>query len=219
MATRLLATPAIGFSECHRMTKPTFAEFLDALRAGDPIASDEFARRYRPWLTILARSQLGRRLSGKADHSDVVQLALLEAVKGIPQFRGTTEMEFEAWLRKVLAHALSHEIRRFAGTASRDLDREVSLDQELEQSSMRLATVLAANDSSPSAVAARKEGALHLAAALARLNDDYRDVIVLRNIEGLSHEQVAERMNRNVGAVRMLWVRALARLRREMSDS
>jgi RNA polymerase sigma-70 factor (ECF subfamily) len=57
-----------------------------------------------------------------------------------------------------------------------------------------------------------------LAEVLDRLPDDYRTVIVLRNLEGLSHEEVAARLGRNVGAVRMLWVRALARLRRELGD-
>jgi DNA-directed RNA polymerase specialized sigma24 family protein len=52
--------------------------------------------------------------------------------------------------------------------------------------------------------------------ALARLPADYAEIILLRNVEGLSHEQAAERMGRGVGAVRMLWVRALSRLRAEL---
>ena len=62
------------------------------------------------------------------------------------------------------------------------------------------------------------EGVL-LAEALSRLPEDYREVIVLRNLEGLSHEDVAARMGRAVGAVRMLWMRALARLRREFGTN
>ena len=57
---------------------------------------------------------------------------------------------------------------------------------------------------------------MRLADVLARLPEDYREVIVLRNLEGLSHEEVAHRMGRGIGAVRMLWVRALSRLRREL---
>ena len=56
-----------------------------------------------------------------------------------------------------------------------------------------------------------------LAEALSRLPEDYREVIVLRNLEELSHEDVAARMGRAVGAVRMLWLRALSRLRRELA--
>ena len=57
------------------------------------------------------------------------------------------------------------------------------------------------------------ERSIRLAAALEMLPADYRDVIRLRHIENLSHEEVAVRMNRNSGAVRMLWMRALAALR------
>jgi RNA polymerase sigma-70 factor (ECF subfamily) len=55
-----------------------------------------------------------------------------------------------------------------------------------------------------------------LAEVLAHLPQDYRNVIILRNLEGLAHEQIADRMGRSVGAVRMLWVRALERLRKEL---
>ena len=49
--------------------------------------------------------------------------------------------------------------------------------------------------------------------------DAYRDVILMRNIEGLSHDEVALRMDRSVGSLRMLWVRALARLRDGLEES
>ena len=121
-----------------------------------------------------------------------------------------------AWLRQILAHVLAHEVRRYAGTRGRDVGREVSLEQALAESSRRLGEALAAPGSSPSVRAGRHEMELRLAEALSRLPEDYREVIVLRNIEGLPHEEVARRMDRNVGAVRMLWVRALSRLRREL---
>jgi RNA polymerase sigma-70 factor (ECF subfamily) len=193
--------------------------WLDAARHGDATALDEFARRYRPWMQLLAQIQLGQRLRGKCDASDVVQLALIDACRGLPEFRGTTEAELTAWLRQVLARALGHEMRRYHGTDQRDLAREVSLEDALVQSSLRLEAMLAAPQSSPSAQAERHEQELRLADVLARLPEDYRTVIVLRDLEGLPHEEVARRMNRGVGATRMLWVRALARLRKEMSAS
>jgi RNA polymerase sigma-70 factor (ECF subfamily) len=191
---------------------------LDALRRGDPEAQDAVVRRYRPWLRLLARLQIDGRLRGKFDASDVVQQALLEACRDFAQFRGHTEAELMVWLRQILAHALAHEVRRYRGTGRRDLDREVSLEQRLAESSQRLGAVLAAPGSSPSQQASRHEQEILLADVLARLPDDYREVIVLRNLEGLSHEEVARRMQRSTGAVRMLWVRALARLRHELDD-
>jgi RNA polymerase sigma-70 factor (ECF subfamily) len=189
---------------------------LNAARTGDPAALEALAQHYRPWLLVLAQGQVGRQLAGKCDASDVVQQVLLDACRGLPQFRGTTEAEWCAWLRQVLARALGHELRRYAGTRQRDVGREVSLEQQLTESSCRLGALVASPDSSPSQRAVRHEQELHLAAVLARLPEDYRTVIVLRDLEGLPHEEVARRMDRGVGAVRMLWVRALARLRQEM---
>src|SRR5262249_19130824 len=165
----------------------------------------------------LARLQVSRRLGAKLDASDVAQQALLEAHRALPQFRGGTDAELTAWLRGILANVLAHEVRRYAGTQGRDVARELSLDAELAESSRRLQNVLADAGPSPSEQAARHEQEVRLAEVLSRLPDDYREVIVLRNFEGLSHEEVAARMGRGVGAVRMLWVRALSRLRQEMT--
>ncbi len=195
----------------------SLARLLDALRAGDAEAQGQVLLRYRPWLHLLARLQLDARFRGKLDPSDAVQQTMLEACRAFPQFRGSTEAELLAWLRGILAHVLAHEVRRYRGTQARDLGREVSLDQALAESSQRLADLLADPGSSPSQQAARREQEVVLAEVLARLPDDYREVLVLRNLQGLSHEEVAARMGRGAGAVRMLWVRALARLRQELA--
>jgi RNA polymerase sigma-70 factor (ECF subfamily) len=172
--------------------------------------------RYRSWLALLARLQVEPRFRAKFDSSDIVQQTLLEAVRAWPQFRGGTESELAAWLRRILAHVLHHEMRRFAGAQRRDIDREVSLERALAESSRRLGAALEAPGSSPSQHASRHELELRLADALARLPADYAEVILLRNVEGLPHQEIARRMGRGIGAVRMLWVRALARLRQEL---
>ncbi len=112
---------------------------------------------------------------------------------------------------------MGHELRRYGGTQQRDVGREVSLEQSLAQSWQRLGDMLAASGSSPSQQAVRHEQEVLLAEVLARLPDDYREVLILRNLEGLSHEEVAQRMGRSPGAVRMLWVRALAGVRKEVN--
>ena len=189
---------------------------LDAFRRGDVDAGNELLKRYRPWLDLLARLQIDTRFQGKFDSSDIVQQTMLEAVRDFPQFRGTTEAELKVWLRQILAHALGHEVRRYRGTFKRDVTREVSIDQQLAESSQRLQSVLAASGSSPSDKAIREEQEVLLADVLERLPADYREVIILRNLQGLSHEEVARHMDRKVGAARMLWVRALAKLKKQV---
>jgi RNA polymerase sigma-70 factor (ECF subfamily) len=182
------------------------------LNSDAPVALE----RFRSWLGLLARLQVEPRLRAKLDASDVVQQTMLEAVRGWPNFRGGTEAELAAWLRQILARVLLHERRRFGGAQRRDLGREVSLEQALAESSRRLGDLFAAPDTSPSERAGRHELELRLADAMARLPADYAEVILLRNIDGLSHDEIARRMGRGSGAVRMLWVRALARLRQEL---
>lgn len=76
------------------------------------------------------------------------------------------------------------------GTQKRDVVREVSIEHSLNQSSRRLDALLPARDASPSGQAAAGEQQLQLAKVLERLPDDYRRVILLRNIEEFSHEQI-----------------------------
>src|SRR5262245_34401865 len=142
---------------------------LDAWRGGDALAQGALLQRFEPWLRLLARVQLDRRFQGKFDASDLVQQTMLQACQALPQFRGQTEAELAAWLRQILAHVLSHEMRRYHGTQQRDLAREVSLEQELADSSQRLGAMLAAPISSPSQQAVRHEQELQLAEVLARL--------------------------------------------------
>jgi RNA polymerase sigma-70 factor (ECF subfamily) len=175
--------------------------------------------KYRDWLGLLARMQVGERYRAKFDPSDVVQQTLLEAVRAWPQFRGRSDGELAAWLRQILARVLAHEFRRFGAVKARDLAREVSLDRAIADSCQRLEHILADPATSVGARLDRHEAEKRLAEILERLPDDYREVILLRNMEGLSHEEVARRMNRGVGAVRMLWVRALARLRDEVGSA
>jgi RNA polymerase sigma-70 factor (ECF subfamily) len=196
----------------------SLAVLLNAACGGDPTARDRLLLRYQPWLALLARLQLGPRLKVRLDASDVVQQTLLEACRALPQFRGRSEPELQAWLRQILAHVLAHAARQVRGNQRGEGERErvVSLDEELARSSQRLGALLADPASSPSQKAVRHEQELRLAEVLARLPDDYREVIILRNLEGLPHEEVARRLGRSAGAVRMLWVRALQRLRQEL---
>ena len=83
----------------------------------------------------------------------------------------------------------------------------------LDHSSAQLEAALVHHGSSPSAQAQRRELVALVADQLARLPAPYRDVIVLRNLEGLPFNEVARRMSRTPGAVRVLWLRALERLR------
>lgn len=192
------------------------ADLLAGARAGGEEALGRLLERYRAYLLLLARVQVGRRLQGKVDPADLVQETFLEAARHFRQFRGTSEPELTAWLRQILAGCLTHLLRRYLGTQARDVRLERELGGELEQSSQALDRGLIADQSSPSQRASRREQAVLLADALERLPPDYREAIVLRHIEGLTFPEIASRMGRSVDSVEKLWARALPKLRRAL---
>lgn len=176
---------------------------------------------YTNYLKLLLTAQLDGRLRARISPSDVVQETFYEAHRDFHQFRGHSTGEFIAWLRRILINNLLRVVEQHLMAEKRDVRREVSLDRlrtGIDQSTARLESLLAASGASPSADAQRRERELQLADALTLLPVDYRDVIVMRHIEGLPFEQIAERMQRTCGAVRMLWVRAVRQLRDKMEE-
>jgi RNA polymerase sigma-70 factor (ECF subfamily) len=202
-------------------TDSSVPALIQRCRAGDAAARAALFQRYHHYLLILAQTQLGRHLRSKVDASDLVQQTLLEAHRDFGAFQGGHEGELLAWLRRILAHNLYNEARRYAAQ-QRDAAREVSLEQMqtgVDQSSVALGRCLAADTPSPSADAVQRESAVQLADALAKLPADYQQVLILRVFEELPAEEVAQRMGRSAGAVRMLQMRALTALRDEMGKS
>jgi RNA polymerase sigma-70 factor (ECF subfamily) len=176
---------------------------------------------YSNYLKLLISTQLDDRLRSRVSPSDIVQETFFEAHRDFAQFRGRSSGEFVAWLRKILVNNILRVVEQHVLTEKRDVRREISLEQigrRLEESTARLDSLLAQSAESPSGNAQRHEQELILANALAALPNDYREVIMLRHIEGLSFEEVAERMERSSGAVRMLWLRALEKLRKAFPE-
>jgi RNA polymerase sigma-70 factor, ECF subfamily len=187
-------------------------------KEGDGDSLGRLLERYRNYLILMARMQVGRTLQGKFDAEDVLQDTALAAHRSIGRFRGRSEQEFQAWLLRILASVLANLVRRFRGTKRRDPRLERGLAEDLDRSSRALERGLVAAHSSPSQQASRREQAFLLADALGKLPDDYREVIILRQLEDLSFADVALRMQRSEDSVKNLWVRALARMRLAMED-
>lgn len=171
---------------------------------------------YRDYLRLLARLHLDPRLKGQVDPSDVVQQTLLTAFAKLDQFRGTTDAERAGWLRAILANHMLYAARRFGRQGG---DRVRSIEAALDQSSARLGSILASDETSPSEGAIRAEEALRLASSLSRLPDDQREALELRHLQGLSVSEVGRIMGRTVPAVAGLLHRGSRALRAMMEDA
>lgn len=168
----------------------------------------EDLERYRSYLLLLARLQLG----GRDGASDVVQQTMLEAYRQNDEFRGTTSGERAVWLRQALANNLA-DADRARHRQKRDVSRQVSLEAQLEQSSAKLGDWLAADQSSPSRRVERDEEAVRLAAALEQLPEPQREALVLQHWHGLTLAQIGEKLGKTSVAVAGLLKRGLKRLR------
>jgi RNA polymerase sigma-70 factor (ECF subfamily) len=181
-------------------------------------AEGEALARYRSYLLLLARTQLGGRWPSKLEASDLVQQTLLQAYQAREGFRGTSDAERAAWLRQILTHTLAHAVRDLHRD-KRDVARERSLDAEVEAASARLENFLAAQQSSPSQRAERNEQLLRLADALAQLPEPQRLAVELRHLHGCSLQEIAEQMERTPAAVAGLLHRGLTALKTLLDES
>lgn len=194
-------------------------ELVAQAKSGDEAAREELFQQCRDYVGIVARAQVESWMRAKVDASDLVQQTLLEAHRGIGGFRGETEAEWLAWLRKILAHNATDFMRRYRGTAKRAIRREVPIQQIARSNSRHTGLEPAGRDETPSLAALRHERELAVAEAVARLPEDYREVIMLRNLQRLSFNEVAERMGRTRPAAQMLWLRALKRLESQLAET
>jgi RNA polymerase sigma-70 factor (ECF subfamily) len=194
-------------------------ELLEDARGGRAESLGRVLEFYRTDLALLARAEIDLQLQGRVDASDLVQETFLDACRDFHHFRGTSHREWVAWLRKILFFNLARVVQRQVAAKKRSTRREVSLNAragatDRSSGTIPIETALVSRFSSPSSHAGRRERATRLAGQLARLPADYREVLVLRNLEGLPFSEVARRMGRSTGAVRILWVRAVDQLRR-----
>jgi RNA polymerase sigma-70 factor (ECF subfamily) len=191
-------------------------ELLQKARNGDESARDRLFLVCRNYVSIVARAEMASWLKAKVDASDLVQQTLLEAHRGLAKFRGTTEAEWLGWLKQILAHNAADFVRRYHGVEKRCVAREVPLAPTDE--SDRLAFQPSDGGPSPSQLLLQKELQLQVADAVAGLPEDYQEVVILRNLQQLSFDEVAMQMGRSRPAVQMLWTRAIRKLQEVLNQ-
>ncbi len=187
-------------------------ELVRLAQAGDVAALQALLQRYRGFIRALVVERSPGALRGRLDGSDVVQETLLRVARNLHQFAGVEEAAWCAWLRRIAEREIIRQVRHHLGAEGRSVGREQPLPERASSSRLELWSA----GESPSQGALRNERAQLLSAALSRLPADYREVLVLRHLEGQPFADVAVRLQRSVGATRVLWARALQRLRQEL---
>ncbi len=196
--------------------------WLCQAKGGNTDALGRLLGAYMNYLKTLAQAQMDERLKRRIGASDVVQETLLEAHRDFLQFVGRTPAEFSGWLRTILINNMKRAIECHLMTAKRDVRRELSLDdlnRKTNQSAARLESLLMAPNRSAGSEAQMHESLIRLSDSIANLSSEHREVIILRHIQGMPFKEIGERLNKTSGAVRMIWMRAIEKLRETSTSS
>jgi RNA polymerase sigma-70 factor (ECF subfamily) len=183
---------------------------LQAARAGSREAVGQLLDGCRPYLLAVAGQQLPADVQGKVGPDDLVQETFLKAHRNFGRFHGRSEDELLAWLRQILRNTLANVVRRYRGTARREVGREVALGPADLLGAQEAG--LAAQTPPPGNELMAAEEAAALRRALRRLPGDYRQVIRWRNWERRPFEVIGRLLGRSPEAARKLWARAVDRL-------
>ncbi|MCS7469597.1 sigma-70 family RNA polymerase sigma factor [Stieleria sp. ICT_E10.1] len=173
---------------------------------------------YRNYLRVLADMQLNPRLRAKEDVSDVVQITLLQAHRDQGNFRGKSEGELRSWLKTIVTHTLINLAKKYQAR-KRDLRIERSIDQQMQESAIRIVGELSADQTSPSEHVMRQERAEQLADAMSLLLEDECEAVMLKHVHDWKVADIAEHLGRSPEGVAGLLRRGLKKLRRSMQES
>lgn len=181
-------------------------------KEGDESALNQLCSIYGERVRRIIRLRLDQKLRPKLDSVDIVQDALIQALGGLKDFNYQNEGDFLRWLSRFAENKLRDILDKFH-TEKRDVHKEIPFKKEGRSTEGgSVAAPGPMRTTTPSVIACRKEALDKLEQALDKLKPEYKQVVVLKKIEGLSHAEIAERLGKKEGAMRMLLARAMAAL-------
>jgi RNA polymerase sigma-70 factor (ECF subfamily) len=199
-----------------RQDSPETQRLLQQASGGDKAAFECLFAEHRTQLRRFVEQRLDPKLRARVDASDVVQETQLEVLGRLADFLERQPMPFRLWLQKTAYERLLKIRRRHREAAQRSLDREVSLH---DRSSLALAQQLLAPGSTPSQHLDRREAARRVRQAIARLSEIDREIVLMRNFEGMSNQEVAHVLQIDPATASQRFGRALLRLRKLLLSS
>ncbi len=194
---------------------------LVAAKLGDGEAVGQLLDRHRASVRRLVELRLDRKVQRRVDVSDVVQEVMFEASGRLDRYLQDPAMAFHLWIRQIAWDRIIDTYRRHRVSAKRNMDREqpMSVPMGGDQSSIQLIAQLRDPAMTPATAATQAELSRNVEAAIDRLADQDREVILMRHFEHLSNQEIAEVLGLNPPAASMRYLRALRRLRQLLQDA
>ena len=192
--------------------KPETPSDLEArVRAKDSTALVEFLEHRRPQLMAYLERNLGAALRTKIDADDLYQEVSIECLRSLSEVDLADHDPF-TWLCQVAQRRIIDAHRKFFATQKRAAQREVSLGSGSDTSQAGLINLIAASITTPSQAFSRGQREFRLLEAIDTLGDEARQAIQLRYAQGLATKDIAERLGKSDGAIRVLLTRTLKKL-------
>lgn len=192
--------------------KPKTQQLVALAKDGDRTALNQLYTVYAERIQWLVRLRMGKELRSKLESMDLAQDVIIRALQGLREFTYENEGDFVRWLSKIAENAFRDNLDKlYAG--KRDIRKEVTFDNN--GSTMEgeyVGSHKLIQTTTPSMIVSKREDLARLEKAIDTLKPEYREVLVLAKIEGLSYDQIGNQLGKTVGAVKMLVSRATVAL-------
>ncbi len=190
-------------------------ELIIGAQGGDASAINRLFERHREALRRMIELRLDRKLRQRVDASDIVQDVLIDANRRLPEYLQKPAMPFHLWLRQIAQDRMIDAHRRHRGAARRSLDREqpMVLGGANDRSTIELAAQLCDRNPTPAAEATARELQQRFEAAIEQLDEQDREIVLMRHFEQLSNSEAAQALKLSPPAASMRYLRAMRRLR------
>jgi RNA polymerase sigma-70 factor, ECF subfamily len=194
---------------------PETRKLLDQAQQGEVEAVERLLTVHREPLRRMINLRLDPALAARVDASDIVQDVLLEAHRRLSDYLRNPIMPFHLWLRHIAKDHVIDAHRRHRLAQRRSLDRQQPLVPlaMADHSSFELAGQLLDQELTPATAAIQKELQKRLESAIGQLDDNDREIILMRHVEQLSNQDVACALELSEAAASMRYLRAVRRLR------
>ena len=185
-------------------------QFIERLRAGEAAAFDRLVQERSNDVYAL----LYRLTEDREEARDLTQETFLRVFQSIDRFRGDADLK--TWIYRI---AINQARNRWRWWRRRRRDVTVSLDAENARDEQPLHARLRDSSIDPEQETLRREREMALRRALLTIGRAYREVVILRDVEGLSYEEVASTLEISIGTVKSRLSRGRQELRRKLGSS
>lgn len=190
-------------------------QLLDGVRAGKNDAADRLLERHRSPLRRMIELRLDRKIQQRVDASDIVQEVMIEANRRLESYLANPVMPFHLWIRQMARDRIIDAHRRHRKSGKRSVDREKAMQAPaaLDHSTIQLVAQLCDQEMTPAAAATMRELQERFQNAIEQLDENDREIVIMRHVEQLSNQDVASALELTEPAASMRYLRAIRRLR------